>query len=466
MNRKQTKKKIVEMLDKRYLFEDDFNFIYDELEKLSHHKGEEEFYNKHMGKLLLKTEKDKEAKKFFKKLLMVGKDSETAYYNLYKISLNEQKYELALMNLYKYKENSNENSLPIDLQISMIESYLKNEYKNEIDFKTEIPIIKNIDDEEILNLYKRLINNYNCSNYNEMINTLTNIEKIAENKNISIDTKPIYKIIKELTTQKDRVLKNSNRSVNHLYKIIDNIMILETPLAEKLINKLENPKTEEAKVFKKYLTSKLEERKKYLALSDEKKEIYADCVARGHKAMHKKLYDIALDYYEDGLKETNHPVFYYYIGKTYYKQHENKKSYEYLSKYEETSGDKFSKSNLFLFLLEKKEEKYEQAEIRREKTNIVNKILNNRQLQELKAIEEESVKKKEEELKIEKYYEYKIVDKLRIIKNLYENKNIKLADKLMKELEQEENKTKLEKKMIQTEKANKKVYVRRSKFNQ
>ena len=62
MNRKQTKNKIVEMLNKNYLYEDEFNFIFDELEKISHHQGEEEFYNKNMGKLMLKTEKDKEAK--------------------------------------------------------------------------------------------------------------------------------------------------------------------------------------------------------------------------------------------------------------------------------------------------------------------------------------------------------------------------------------------------------------------
>ena len=463
MNRKQTKHKIVEMLNRKFLYEDEFNYIYDELSKLSHHKDEQEFYNENMGKLMLKTEKDREAKKFFKKLLMAGNNSKIAYYNLYKIAINEQKYELSLMNLYKYKENSNDDSALIDIQISMIETYLKNEYKKEIDFKPHVPSIKSITDEELLSLYTQLINYYNYSDYNEVFNTLAKIEEVSINKNIKVDTELIYKIIKSLVTQKDRVLKSSNTSVKNIFRIIDNIMLIETPLAEELISKLSKPKTKEAKVFNNYIINKLNEHKKYLELPEDKKEIYSDCIAKGHNAIHKKLYNIALDYYETGLKETNHPVFNYYIGKAYYKQKKNEEAYKYLLKYEETSGDKYSKSNLYLFLIEKNKGYYAQAEERRKQANIVNGILNSKKIQALKGIEQESIK--QEELRIENYYEYTIADKLKIIKHLYENNNVKLADKLMQELEKIKEKTKLEKKMIQTEKNNKKVYIRRAKFN-
>ncbi|MBE6157285.1 MAG: hypothetical protein E7160_00605 [Firmicutes bacterium] len=474
MNRKQTKKVIAELLDNKTITEDEYNYIYRELGILSQHKTEEDFCNIYIGKLMLKKGNIKEAKKYFNQLLVKKENYKTAYYNLYKVALIEERYASALIYLYKYKDCCDKDAPFIDLSINMLEKYINSEYNNEFTFKVTNNInntIENTKDEEIIDLYNKIINYNDSSDYNNMMNLLSELDQKLKEKNITIDTEPVYKIIKVSKKQKSNIYnkEETKTRIKTFYRMLNALIEYDHNTAERIINNIEEPKTKTAVILNSYLRNKLEEKKKYISLSDEEKDIYNGCIEKGRDALNNKDYELALDYYKTGLIMTNHPIFYYYIGKAYYKDLRNYDAYETLLKYDEKSGEKYSKCNLYLFILETKFGKLVRADRRMNEANTLNDILDSKKIKSLNNIKNQLKSNKEKlhkkELKMEDYYEYEIVDKLKLIKGLYETGNIKLADKLMNELEREKNKTKEEKRLIQSERNNKRLYMRKSKFN-
>jgi len=200
---------------------------------------------------------------------------------------------------------------------------------------------------------------------NNILNLLSYLKESKEEKNY-------YVYIKDLLEKYEKILTNDTEKEEKYYRLINNLIIVDIDIAKELLNKI--IKYQEKNNVIKHLTNKIVEKQKYLDLTEEQKQIYVDCIEAGHNAVDNNNMDLALDYYTIGLFMTNHPIFYYYIGKMYYKKHNFLDAYNYLHKYNEFGGKKYCKSSLYLYLMEKNKENISSANNIRQEINELNRI--------------------------------------------------------------------------------------------
>ena len=101
---------------------------------------------------------------------------------------------------------------------------------------------------------------------------------------------------------------------------------------EKAMEILGDKKTsafEEYYVELEYLKNRINEEKLYNLLSPVNKDMYNSCLENGQIASSTEDFEAALNHYIKGKNLTNHPIFDYYIGQTYFSLHKFEPSLGY-----------------------------------------------------------------------------------------------------------------------------------------
>lgn len=398
-------------------------------------------YHNYLGKFLLNEGKIEEAKNNFLIELSINPQSVSAHYNLYKISVREDNYQSAYNSLCHYIENSNETN--IELPFNMIKLYL--DKNNNIDLEdknyqvenSDKFVITKLEDEEALNIYNKVICDFNQKDFVNLKKDLNKLRKIVNEKNIKIEVDTLIKITEDILKKFNYEKHKPNGLVN-VKELLRNIDILSDKNSTLALEKLELLK--ENKLSKKYileikyLENKINEKQLYNNLSDKRKDYYNICIENGRKAYLDENYQEALVCYETGKYVTKHPIFDYYIGKIYYKKHKIKEAKEKLLEYEKVGGEKLAKTYLYLChvnnIIKAPEEK-RKASLNLRKLNSIYdinfyKTKNYKQQKDIIINEDEFLK----ENNITEFE--KEIDR---IKKLYMKGNNKQADKLLTQLE-------------------------------
>ncbi len=254
---------------------------------------------------------------------------------------------------------------------------------------------------------------------------------------------------------------------------MDNIKEKDKKYFQKIITLIDNNEIEKAKgylkviayvPYKDFFYNRITEKE----LSKEIKEKYLDV---GRYALEIEEYDVAYDYFKAGLYLSENPLFYYYLGKLFYKLDMLTTSSNYLNKYRFTGSLKLNKCYFYLFLICKMKNcktankyfaKYNDINEFLEiefKTRNPNRTKNrNRKRKEEKIIAEIFSNNKEE--KIASCDKEDLKEQLEYIKNLLLQRKEKEANKLLRNLKAE---TKEEKQLIKQLENNKKLYLNKSK---
>ena len=132
-----------------------------------------------------------------------------------------------------------------------------------------------------------------------------------------------------------------------LLAMVNQTIELDLNMASKLLEEL-IPITDGYEEEIKCLQNKINEKKLYQSLTEDKKRTYDKIMEKGRAYYHANDFYTANDCYVFGMDITNHPIFDYYIGKMLYKIGKLDDAYYHLSKYREHGGEKLLKSLVYL----------------------------------------------------------------------------------------------------------------------
>ena len=230
---------------------------------------------------------------------------------------------------------------------------------------------------------------------------------------------------------------------------------------------LKVPKEEYCSFFYNRITEK--------ELAKDIKEKYLDT---GRYALENEEYELAYDYLTAGLYLSNNPLFYYYLGKLFYKLNKLSKAMGYFNKYRNVGSLKLNKCYFYLFLISKRKKLSGSGEYLGKfkdidrflditfKTRNPNKKHNRRKKDKIETIKEIEndysfyEEDKEEADDTIAYEDLDLKNKLEFIKNLLLLKKEKEANKLLRNLKAE---TKEEKQLVKQLENNKRIYLNKSK---
>ncbi len=102
---------------------------------------------------------------------------------------------------------------------------------------------------------------------------------------------------------------------------------------------------------------KIKEDKIYSKLDEISKKIYDSYLQNGVKALDDEDYDVARGYFQAGYYTTFHPLFKFYIGKTFYELKNYGVAEEFFESYYEFGGSKGTEAKHYLTLIESSHEK-------------------------------------------------------------------------------------------------------------
>ena len=169
-------------------------------------------------------------------------------------------------------------------------------------------------------------------------NILLKKEKSKKNNDIHDFIKQSYKYLKIEHRDLFYTISDCNYLINKGY-------IKEAKELFKIIVNLNNNKYN---VQINYLQNKLNEIKFEQQMSKEDVKNYTLCMEFGRYYLEEEKYEDALKYFIKGLHLTNHNIFNYYIGKTYYKLGIYDYAINYFEKYYNKGTYKIGKCTLYL----------------------------------------------------------------------------------------------------------------------
>ncbi len=110
-----------------------------------------------------------------------------------------------------------------------------------------------------------------------------------------------------------------------------------------------------------YISNMIKEEEMYRELYSTQKKQY-DCLkALGRSFYELNDYERAYYQYERAKKETNHPIFDYYLGKMLYKQRKYLEALPYFQEYLSHGGKKMPNCLLYMIKIHKKQKEYKKA---------------------------------------------------------------------------------------------------------
>ena len=509
------KHEILKFLKYKNIYPKQYDKVYNLLEKYKSLSDKWEFYYNVKGQYLYREGKYEEAKENFLKQLDVEPNAFSPHFHLYKINILQGNYEDALVNLNSYRNNY-PRRCDVNLPYNMLCSYI--DLDNSIDLYLNVDYSlegsnyfgrEKIKDSNVLELYREIIQNFNSGDYINMKYNLNQLDKYVETNSVTIDVFPLKKLLSNLTikikdTYKNEIdrkfaddrdafeigtLLNSSIETNGLttkviLNYIDKLIIKDEQVAIAVLNNLSNRVD-----FSNYSTevnwlkNKIVERKKYNDLDDIYKEFYNLCIRKGIECIDTEKYEEALKYFEMGKAKTQHPIFDYYIGRTYFKLKDFNNAFDSLSIYEKNGGEKFVRATILLKVIgnvDNKENKTNKRNIKAQKiidcfdsckglhlpSSVKGQYKNFDSAKE-KATKRLFMKEKDfvrEDLDITSYDECSFYEKLAIARQLYKTNNKEFGDKILNSLEclwSNEG----ERVALQRERKMKKLYLNQAKRN-
>lgn len=513
MDKKILRNKVCTILSYKNLDLNRYNYVLKLLDKIRNDDSMKKFYYNSMGKLLLKQGNYEDAKYYFFELLSNYPDYFSSYYHFYKIDVYEHNFIDAYLDLFYYKQEFNSDSMDVTLPLSMVEMCLDLEYASDSYFKSDYSIDNTskyfefvFDDINSNELYNDIINRFNNRDYYLLYDKLVELDNLVEMQDLSIDVKPMVVLAEYIKNKVDEIksgqidkmietgiyndevknyfvknIESKKLNINKIYKYINKLVGSNVVFSKWLLLKLENNyKIDDDIDIYNYLKFRIDEEISYLNLCESDKEIYNQCIGLGREAYNNGELDKALEYYQNGKQVTNHSIFDYYIGKMNYKKGNYNEAYEILSDYEKHGGNKLLQASLYLYTIDKKNNRNKKANKRANKIEKISSFFDEEwkiysAKRNNKKVDIDYVKKNqsrcirlseeifnEKALSIEDYYDYSFYDKLEIIKQLYQSNRIKMADSLMKELEKSIEDSSL-KKTLNREKSRRILYINQAK---
>lgn len=478
-----SKKTIRTILGKKQISKQEYDLLIDLVKP--YQETEVEYYNFIMARILLGKKEFTKAQLHLNKVIESNPKHKSAYYHMYKIQVFKENHEEALYNLNKYEELNEDITMNNSLIKSMLNYMimLKDGYqsfKND-DFQVSQTETNNyfgrvnIKNLKIQDLYTDLIEEFNKKNLSNMKRVLNKLIQEINETNYPIEVYTLTKLfhsilnisnkyhteimtndefLKENIENISRNILDNNIPPRKISKYINRIIELDPILAEKLLHlHLRNNFFYLNEITVKTLTNKINEKKLYLILSEKGKAQYHQFKKDGQKAYRSGNLEKAYEIYSKAEYEIKHPIFDYYVGKILYKLGMYNEAKKRIEKYLENGGEKTSKALIYLLGIEVKNSNHKQVNKYKDLINIVNNDLGNdftikdsinkneedidyqkqRASARVKMTEQDFIET-DDEVKIEEYYYYDLDKKLKVIKKLLRQGNLKEANYLLNEL--------------------------------
>lgn len=234
-----------------------------------------------------------------------------------------------------------------------------------------------------------------------------------------------------------------------------------------------------------YIVKRLIERRIFESMNEEEMDNYRKCIIEVRRAMDAQDFQKAIEYTTLGKELTGAPIFDYYAGKAYFRSGNNLEAIDKFREYMSLGGIKTLRARGYLSYAYSNIGDYQesallQEEIKRLKNFYVklgrsriyvgpafkaSEEKHNDDRMVADSISENVDKFMDADLTVGEFDSYSFPQKMALIRKLYFTKMVKVADKLMKEVEREADNS-VEKKFINKERQNKKLYITKGKLGQ
>ena len=203
----------------------------------------------------------------------------------------------------------------------------------------------------------------------------------------------------------------------------------------------------------KFLKNMIIEKEKYNNFDEDTKKRYNQILEKGQLALKSSDYELAYDYFCAGKHIFQLPIFDYYIGKTLHKTRRFAEAKKYFKKYIRNGGEKINKCLFFMLVHIIEPNKFVKSY---NELFEIDQVMD-RDFDLSKKIEPITGCMINEYIYNDSYYEScNLNEKLILIRTLLESHNVKMANKLLKQLKGD---TAAEKQLIKQFNKDKKIYV-------
>lgn len=315
-----------------------------------------------MGTLLMNYNFLDEAKCYFLDALVVTKDPNPIYFQLYKIDVREKNYSDAFLDIFHYQQNCDR---PCDFSfaLTMLEMYNDLEYFKETFSSTDYEVTPStllgtitIVDPEVKRQYFQAIEAFNQLDFPKLKENLENLKHFKIEKPLRFEIKTLITFATALEEKYEiRIQKlpsgySKKNTIKESFLLIESMISSDIELAKGFLLEIEQKREhQDYSTVISYLHGRIREEELYQAFDLEKKSQYNEYIQKGKIAYKKRKFDQAYEWYLTGKKETGHPIFDYYIGKTLYKKGSLDESIMLLKSYRQQAGAKFIRSTTFLY---------------------------------------------------------------------------------------------------------------------
>lgn len=478
------------------------NFLkYERLLKVLEDAGDSR-YLLYKARFFQKTREFDKAKECYLELANSDTEQFLAYYGLYSIAALEKDYE----NAYKYillcqKNGSNSNmdlSFHMALAKACYDRFINHDRLFDKDLKVVLDKKKMSSDYNLARLYERAAESFNRCDFITTASLLQKIQDTDHSVNSFFESTTLLNGINNLLELErvryiEFVWKNGidalavgKDDVRTLLNYMQMSIFSNLSLVEKVFyDNYDYIEQSTSKIAFDYLQKRLTEKRKFENLPLEEFEDYRKCMLEVKQSMADKDYQRAIEYATLGKELTEFPVFDYYIGQSYFRSGDNFKAIEKFMEYLDNGGIKALKARGYLAFAYTNIGDYKGASLMQEEIAQLkrfyvrigkNKVYagpvfkedkskRNEQKLTTDSIDENVNKLMDEDLTVGDFYSYSFPQKMALIRRLYFTNMVKVADKLMKDVEKESDSS-VEKQFINTERQNKKLYIAKGKLGQ
>lgn len=356
-----------------------FNFL---VEKLGEYKETDPlFYDYNMGKLTLAFDSSSDAICYLEDALKYDDKRASIYYHLYKAYVKNGEYKKALDSLCSFRlfdQNNCDCSLALSMLTCLIDMDADfSEYRNceyLVSNSNKLFYVQ-LNNDKFSKMYERVIELYRERNYIDLVSQLQKMNDKTIEYNYPIEVESLLLIAKKLKEKQaqgyvsihDILSLDSTVSLSEYTQMYRSLLLCKKISMEKAFKEAERviesdldkasalidilsdcDRFNKYNIEIEYLKCRVEEVKKYNALSPDKKQIYDTARRTGHNRCSRDKFEPAENMYREAYEQTKHPVFEYYIGKTLYKQGKVEEGKKYLLRYAEHGGEKLVQCLLFL----------------------------------------------------------------------------------------------------------------------
>lgn len=458
------------------------------------------FYYFHMGKLHTAFGNVDEAIEYLTKTVALKEDHSSAYYNLYKCFVKKGNIELASKcfgEFLRHNQVDLDFSFPIQIMRtinSIDQSYLEYmSFDSTVEDSTRIGYNDLSDNEQLSNLYKKVIDLFNNRDYAECIQMLRRMDAVINEVNYPMEVDTLIGLIrllkekeingckKALSENKQEVMSDSeyckfqlrlldlgHYNEESFLRMIEGLIEDDSLLkARSLLENIScNPKFKDYLDMVEYLNGFIREKNAFSSLTVEQQEEFTSRRLHAKAQYKRKQNDASLESYLALKEEFELPICDYYIGKILFRKGMFSQAKEAFLSYLEQGGTKAEKAYMFIGKIERIKKNKSEARRwvnkmhkihkvftrdfdyisdknykKRKRLGIYtdkddqNDVVKRKKSRYIKMSEEDFTKSSE--VLVDDYYDTDLDGKLAIIRGLYRRGHTDTANKLFEEVQRE-----------------------------